>query len=129
MSANAIVLIVDDEPLVTDLLGDLLREATYEVVTAADGVEALAAIQARRPDLILSDVTMPRMDGEQLCRLLATNPTTRDIPLILMSAIERRTVLATCPGAHFLAKPFALDELLVLVARLLDSSRGRGLPT
>jgi CheY-like chemotaxis protein len=115
------ILVVDDEPLLRQILDDVLTYAGYAVETAADGQEALEAVAAHVPDLIVSDVMMPRLSGWQLLeRLHTTRPT---LPVILISAVGpdisgRHEPLAD--HVVFLTKPFALEDLLALVRLLLD---------
>jgi CheY-like chemotaxis protein len=103
------VLIVDDEPAIVDLLSQLLEDEGYRVVSAGDGMAALETAQKRRPDLVIADVMMPRMDGFTLVDRLADGE--HPVPVILMSAaVESRR-----QGVPFIAKPFDLGELLELV--------------
>jgi CheY-like chemotaxis protein len=113
------VLVADDDPAVLTTLVDLLRDDRYQVITAQNGVEALAYAQTAQVDCVLTDVMMPLMGGVALCRALAENPATRHIPIILMSAGVRREAATLCPAAAFLAKPFTVDALLDLVARVI----------
>jgi CheY-like chemotaxis protein len=103
------VLVVDDEPAIVDLLCEVLAGAGYRVVAARDGEEALAAAQRVGPDVVLSDVTMPRLDGTELAARLAP----RGIPVVLMSA---QSQLPPSPTTPVLTKPFDLDAVLAVVA-------------
>src|SRR4051812_28024808 len=85
---NAVVLVVDDEPLNVDLLEQELGAAGYETVAASSGEEALAIAAKRRPDLILLDVMMNGMDGYEACRRLKSDETTRAIPVIFLTALS-----------------------------------------
>ena len=82
MSALGRILVVDDTPVNVKLLADLLGAKGYAVVTATSGAEALAAVQAAAPDLVLLDVMMPGMDGYEVCRRIRGDPTTREIPVM-----------------------------------------------
>ena len=111
------ILVVDDEFAMRWVLESLLRDEGYATQTASNGVEALEQLAAARPDLIVTDVMMPRLDGLALLERLAADPALRAIPVIVISsmsleAIERQSAL---DGALFLHKPFALDALLRLV--------------
>src|SRR5207245_1225847 len=104
----------------------LSRDWTVEAV--ADGAAALSAIQERVPDLVLSDVMMPGLDGFQLLRALRSNPRTCSIPIILLSARagEESTVEGLEAGADdYLVKPFTARELLARVSTHLDQARLR----
>ena len=116
------ILIVDDEPSVRDVMAAVLIDAGYSVQTAADGRIALKIIDDARPDLIISDVMMPHLDGWAL--LDHTRERDPALPVILMSAgdwIRARRMMPLPDHAVFLAKPFAIEELLALVVRLTDS--------
>jgi two-component system OmpR family response regulator len=116
------ILIVDDEPSVRDVMATVLLDAGYSVQTAADGHMALQIIDLAPPDLIITDVMMPQLDGWALLdHAHEQNPS---LPVILMSAGDwirgRRSTLIP-DHVVFLAKPFAVEELLELVARLTGS--------
>jgi CheY-like chemotaxis protein len=103
------VLIVDDEPAIVDLLAQFLEDEGYKVESASDGKTALARITDQRPDLVIADVMMPKMDGFELLDELSENKV--GVPVILMSA----AVVSRREGVPFIAKPFDLGELLDLV--------------
>ncbi len=84
--ANESVLVIDDSPTITKVVQLVLTKAGYTVDTAPDGEAGLAAVRAKRPELILLDFVMPRMNGYQFCRELVADPNLRDIPVVLMSA-------------------------------------------
>ena len=110
------VLVVDDDGDVCEMLSELLSQAGYEVRCAHDGEEAWADVQRDPPDLILSDIRMPKLDGIDLAsRLISGGYRT---PIILMSAshVDRMGV-----SAAFIRKPFAFDHLLAVIARALDT--------
>ena len=110
------VLVVDDDGDVCEMLSELLSQAGYDVRCAHDGEEAWADVQRDPPDLILSDIRMPKLDGIDLAsRLISGGYHT---PIILMSAshVDRVGV-----SAAFVRKPFAFDHLLTVIARALDT--------
>ena len=112
------ILIVDDEEPVRGFLAWLLTEDGYRVRVAGNGGQALESIEKEPPDLVLSDVMMPVLDGSELCRRLKGRVETKDIPVILMTSGGRKPTDGT--GADgFLAKPFDLDDVEALVRRLL----------
>jgi DNA-binding response OmpR family regulator len=115
------ILVVDDDHLLCDLLTDILAEAGYTVQCANDGESAWIEIQAYSPDLVLSDITMPRLDGVGLARRLAKAGFR--MPIILMSA-KPQAGTAECDA--FVRKPFELTALLERIARVLEESDTAG---
>ena len=113
------ILVVEDEPAIAEVVRATLEWAGYRVLVAADGREALARLAAGRPDLVLSDVMLPRLDGRDLVRALRAEPAYATIPVALMSAAGAQVAGGELADVPFLRKPFDLDELLALVARLL----------
>lgn len=115
-----VILIVEDDRPLCAMLVDVLTEAGYETRFAFDGEAAWREIQAHPPDLVLSDITMPRLDGVSLARRLAT--TAAAIPIILMTAGDGAGAAAV--SAALVSKPFDLTNLLAQVADLLVESSG-----
>lgn len=109
-----LVLVVDDEASLRCLLAELLEEAGYTVRTAENGIAALALVQHERPAVVLTDYTMPGLDGPGLIRRLRTSPATRHIPIIAMSAT--RPTSAARGDVPFIEKPFDVDEVLDAIA-------------
>lgn len=114
----ATILIVDDEQPLRELLADVLESDGHRVMLAGNGREALAIVAQDRPDLVVSDVMMPLLNGVGLCRQIKADPPTASIPVILMSSVGPRVVDGSGADA-FLKKPFDLDEVETLVGRLL----------
>ena len=122
------VLLADDNADMRDYVRRLLAEAGYRVEAAADGAEALRLATALPPDLVLSDVMMPRLDGFGLLRALREAPATADLPIILLSARagEEAAVEGLDAGADdYLVKPFSARELIARVEGALRLSRQR----
>ncbi len=84
------ILIVDDEEPNRDVLQELVGLAGHEIDLTTDGAEALEKVKSFRPDLVLLDVTMPRMDGFEVCRRLNRDPETASIPVLLVTALTER---------------------------------------
>ncbi|MBA2734434.1 MAG: response regulator, partial [Acidobacteria bacterium] len=121
------VLVVDDDPDKRMLLTVALQMAGYEVRTANDGEEGLAAVEAYRPDLIITDVMMPKLDGYELARRIRANPLTRFLPIIIQTAArndaqdQRRGSEVGALG--YITDPTDLDLLLARARTLLDFKR------
>jgi DNA-binding NtrC family response regulator len=115
------VLLVDDDARVRATLGDALAEAGYAVRRASGGPEALELISAEQPDIVLSDVRMPSMDGLELLRLLRER--VREADVVLMTAFDDMPTVVSAMrsgAAEFLVKPIDLDNLLGVLRRLLE---------
>ena len=123
------VLIVDDDPELLAILKRYLENHGVEVITAANGAEALAAAPAGRPDVIITDVEMPRMDGFTLCRRIKDNKALAAIPLIIMSGkkvAEADQVSGYgCGADDYVVKPFSYPVLLAKVKAMIRRA-GRG---
>lgn len=118
------ILVVDDEPAVRALFVRALRAAGYQTLEAADGQAALEVLEQRRVALVLSDSTMPRLDGPGLIRVLRERESTRTLPIILITArasVEDRVSGLQLGADDYLAKPVALDELVARVHSQLRS--------
>ena len=114
----ATILIVDDEQTLRELLADVLETEGHRVMMAGNGREALTIVARDRPDLVVSDVMMPLLNGVGLCRQIKADPSTASVPVILMSSVGPRVVDGSGADA-FLRKPFDLDEVETIVRRLL----------
>jgi CheY-like chemotaxis protein len=115
MNQKAKVLIVDDEPFNVDYLEQELEECNYELITAANGREALDKIQRELPDLVLLDLMMPVLDGFAVLTQLKADPNLREIPVIIISAANnsRSVVRGIRMGAEdYITKP--IDEKLLI---------------
>ncbi len=121
------VLIVNDEPDQLSLMGSLLHKAGYSILTAEDGAEGLALARRERPDLVISDVSMPRMNGLEFCREIRADSDLKTVPILLISALQKDTesvVAGLRAGADdYLEIPFDATRLVAKVSRLLERSR------
>src|SRR5437868_1779629 len=116
------VLIVDDNPQNVELLLAFLESLPVKLVTALDGVEALEKVQEHQPDLILLDIMMPRMSGFQVCRKLKADPATKDIQILMVTALNELGDIeqaSECGTDDFVSKPVNKFELLTRVKSLL----------
>lgn len=121
--SSASILLVDDNLQNLELMQAYLEELPCETRTARDGLEAVAMIEQRCPDLMLLDVMMPRMSGFELCQKIKANPATRDIVVIMVTALHEvgdfeRAV--ECGTNDFITKPVNKLELLTRVRSLLE---------
>lgn len=126
--AEPVVLVVDDSPTVRKIVQITLQRENIRVVTAGDGLSALAAVSDTYPDLILLDIMLPRMDGYNICHLVRNNPEYRDLPIIMLSGKDgifdkMRGKLAG--STEYMTKPFDSTELVQTVRRYLDTPGAR----
>ncbi len=105
------VLLVEDEPAIAELLLDFLEAEGYQVTVATNGQEGWERLSEIQPDVVLTDVMMPLLDGRQLCNNINRDPHYRSIPVVLMSAAREDNCRSGCDCAAFLPKPFALEQV------------------
>jgi two-component system phosphate regulon response regulator PhoB len=120
------ILVVDDEPEAVDLIAFNLRQAGYDVSSAAEGAEALKKARAQLPDLIVLDLMLPEMDGLEVCKILRRDPTAASVPIIMLTAkaAELDRVLGLELGADdYVTKPFSPRELVLRIRKLLERGR------
>ncbi len=121
---EARLLVVDDEPNIRELLSASLRYAGFEVATASDGQEALAAAERFRPDLLVLDVMMPGLDGFGVVRRLRQNGSSTPVLfLTARDAGEDKVAGLTLGGDDYVTKPFSLDEVLARIRAVLRRSQ------
>jgi len=127
MSDKKYILVVDDDPDLVETVAMMLESKGCEVGMAYDGVEGEESIKARRPDLVILDIMMPRKDGYVLCNELKGNPETRDIPVILLTAVGEAVPSTRYSHAdgmateadEYIAKPIDTESLWEAVTNLL----------
>ncbi len=120
------VLVVDDEPMLRDTLGNMLSDEGYVVDLAVDGEEALDRVHEVRPDAILLDLMMPRMNGRQFLQALRDEPAYADVPVLIMTAVHGLEVnLANVGASELVEKPFDVEDLLNKVALAVYRSRSK----
>jgi len=126
---NSTVLIVDDNAQNVELLSAFLESLPVKIVTAADGLEALEKIGQHHPDLVLLDIMMPRMSGFQVCRKIKGDPKTRDIQVLMVTALNELGDIeqaSECGTDDFVSKPVNKFELLTRVKSLLKVRHLKG---
>ncbi len=119
-AARPFILLADDEADVSLVARTRLEVNGFEVETAEDGAEAIARFRVRRPDLLLLDLRMPKMDGYQVCKVLKSDPDTSNVPIIIFSASssQSRDLERKCLelGADdYIRKPYSADELIAKI--------------
>jgi two-component system, OmpR family, alkaline phosphatase synthesis response regulator PhoP len=117
------ILVVEDEPMVRGALKLRLEKNNYEIIEAEDGNAGLNAARSEKPDLIILDVMLPKMDGYQVARLLKFDEKFKHIPIVMLTArsqqADRDTGQAVGADAY-LTKPFKSEELFEVVSRLIS---------
>jgi CheY-like chemotaxis protein len=120
------IIVAEDERDIRDLIAFTLRYAGYEVITAANGEEAVALTRQELPDLVITDVRMPKMTGYEACRLIKAEPATQHIPVVFLSAKGQEAEVQSgldAGGDEYLLKPFAPDQLTRKVAEILNKPK------
>jgi diguanylate cyclase (GGDEF)-like protein len=126
LSHRAKILIVDDRPDDIILLSAILTSQGYEVMMSDRGKLAIEVVKTNLPDIILLDINMPEMDGFEVCRILKSDRSTRDIPIIFISALDEvnhKTRAFNFGGNDYITKPFQVEEVLVRVKNQLKIYR------
>lgn len=123
-----VVLVVDDSPTVRKIVQLTLQRERIRVVTAGDGLSALASVADEQPDLILLDIMLPHMDGYNICQIVRRNTSFRDVPIVMLSGKDglfdkMRGKLAG--SSEYITKPFDSTELVQTVKRHLNTAAVR----
>jgi DNA-binding response OmpR family regulator len=121
---SSLILVVDDEPKIVRLARDYLEKNGFRVVTAADGLSALAMARREKPDLIVLDLLLPGMDGREVCRVLRAES---DVPIIMLTALSEESdqIVGLEIGADdYIVKPFSPRALVARVRALLRRTQG-----
>jgi CheY-like chemotaxis protein len=123
VSGRRLILIADDDEDIRGLVQAVLERSGHEVVAVADGVEALAGVRARRPDLAVLDITMPNLDGLEVLQRLRADAETSGLPVVLLSAQAQEADVErgfAAGASAYVKKPFSPRELAEQVAELLS---------
>lgn len=123
---NKKILVVDDEPDLVAFVKLRLEAHNYSVVTAKDGKEALSVFDKEKPDLVLLDILMPKIDGLKVCQTIRKDPSKARIPIIMLTAKDRSDDIhkAKEVGANgYIVKPFEAATLLFEIKSLLDKEK------
>jgi two-component system chemotaxis response regulator CheY len=116
------IMTVDDSPSIRQIVGVVLRDGGYEVVEAADGVDALSKLKDRELDLFVTDINMPRMDGIELTRRLRGMPQYKFVPIVLLtteSHPEKKQEGKAAGATAWIVKPFTPAQLLAVVKKIM----------
>lgn len=119
------ILIVDDEPSIVVSLEWLMRREGYQVEVAADGEEALRAIERAPPDLVILDVMLPRVNGFEVCQRVRADPRRAGLRILMLSAKGRESEIARGLGAGadaYVTKPFSTRDLVARIRALLEGT-------
>ena len=136
MANPPLILIVDDNRSLVNMIAGVLHKRDYEVITAFDGMEGLLKAQEEKPDLIVLDIVMPKLDGYEVCHRLQENPATKHIPVIMLTVkgqvddptLDERTIEGRIQeqmagfevgAVDFLTKPVKAGELIERIKSLL----------
>jgi CheY-like chemotaxis protein len=120
------ILVIEDNPINSELMAYLLRAFGHTILCASDGDEGLQMASRERPDLILCDVGLPRMDGCEVARALKANPALAEIPLVAVTAsamAEQRQRIVSAGFDGFLTKPFEVENFVAQVEQFLASAK------
>ena len=117
------ILIIDDEPDIVKVVKFRLIKGGYEVLTAADGKEGLGFLRSIKPDLILLDFRMPFLNGDEVCKEIKKDESTKHIPVILMTASIQNALeekVQTMGADDYILKPFDPEELIKKIEKLIE---------
>ncbi|RCK72632.1 MAG: response regulator receiver (CheY-like) modulated metal dependent phosphohydrolase [Ignavibacteriae bacterium] len=122
------LLLIDDENVWLDTMKTVLKEESFEIFTADSGTEALSKLKKIKPDLILSDVKMPDMNGFELYDKIKHNPKLSDIPFVFMSSLDdydAKKVAKTLGAVDYIEKPFDVEQVKTIVLGLLQKYQNK----
>ena len=117
--ARRTVLLAEDDRALRRYLEVVLRRAGYEVLTAADGLEAMKTLLSAHVDAVVTDAVMPHLSGHELCRFLRDHPQLKELPVVLLSGADSSAHAAGAGADLYLSKPVPAEELAASLARLL----------
>lgn len=119
------ILLVDDETMILRVMRTALEKAGYRVMTASDGVEALETIREHHPDILVTDIEMPRMNGQELCEEIRRSIPDREFPIFIstsLTAVEHREWSRQIPKLVFLEKPISIRKLRTAIDEFLQQN-------
>jgi len=116
------ILLVDDEPMILRVMRTALEKVGYKVNTALDGLDALAKLEAGHPDILVTDIEMPRMTGKELCLKIQKTMPDREFPIFVstaLTAMEHREWSQKIPNLIFLEKPISIRKLRSAISEFI----------
>ena len=123
------ILVVDDEPEITKLVSKIMESRGHRVSVARDGEEAIARVAEDRPDVIVLDLNLPKLDGVEVCRRIKGDAQTRRIPIVMMTAayvgVDDAARGFDAGADEYIVKPFLREVLIHNVERLIADSTGK----
>ncbi len=126
------VLVVDDEPEIVKMVAKIMEARGHRVTLARDGQDALDAVARERPDVMILDLNLPKVDGFEVCKRLKTDPTTKAIPIVMLTAayvtVEDATRGVGVGADEYVVKPFLREVLVHNVERLLAEAAAKATP-
>ena len=125
-SEPARILVADDNPQGAELIADYLDDTGWSVRVVGDGDETLKAVREWKPDVLLLDIMMPKLSGFEVCKRLRSDPVTRDLPVLMITALDQPSDVDRAVDAgtnDFLTKPIHKVDLVLRVRALLESRR------
>ena len=128
MPVSVSVLIVEDSPTQVEKLKYILEQEGYQITSASNGKQALLSLKTFKPNLIISDIVMPEMDGYELCRIIKADEKLKEIPVILLTAMTEPEYIIKglqCGADHFVTKPYEKDNLLSHIQYVLSNKELR----
>lgn len=133
MPENGCVLVVEDDQEINELVGAYVQIAGFDYHPAADAAQALRKARAEHPSLIVLDLMLPDADGFEVCRRLKSEPETRDIPVLMLTALEgeeERRRGRECGAVEYMTKPFDPDRLMTAIKDFAhrNGQHGRDVP-
>lgn len=123
---SKVILVVEDDPKSMTLTRDMLKLSGYTTIEAIDGEQGIELARIRKPDLILMDIMMPKVDGYSACKAIKTDKVIKNIPVVMLTAVgyELNKKLAKQLGADgYITKPFSLQELVDTINSILTNSQ------
>lgn len=119
-----LILVVEDERAVAETLKAILEDEGYQVIVTTNGRDALATLIEERPQLVVSDLMMPLMNGKALYQAMQADEQLRTIPFLVVSSLDADLVRKQLPGVTALPKPFRINQILATVSTLIARDQG-----